>query len=113
MNKGDVIENIRNGVITGVLSVNDVLIGLNKFMEDRLMLAIKGSNGRITFLENYPRIVSCCFSEVQELDVREIWLEDRLQFLCEEPETDEQYTLGVDDFLLGELRHVIERVIKE
>jgi len=112
MNKEFIIENIRNGLATGMLSVDDVLIELNKFMEDRLMLAIKEPNGRIVFSEDYPRLVSCCFSEVLELDVKEIWLEDGLQFLCEEPETYEQYKLNADDFLFGELRHVIERLKK-
>lgn len=110
MKKETIIENIRNSVTTDVLTIDDVFIELNKLLEDKLVLAIKDSNGSISFPEGYPRIISCCFSEVQELDVKKIWFEDRLRFLCEEPESGEEYKLDADDFLLGELRHVLDKI---
>ena len=112
MKKDTIIENIRNNVTTDILTVDDVLIELNKLMEDKLVLAIKESNGSISFSEGNPRIVSCCFSEVQELDVKEVWFEDGLRFLCEDPESGEEYKLDTDDFLLGELRHVLDKIKK-
>lgn len=110
MKKETIIENIRNSVTTDVLTVDDVLIELNKLLVDKLVLAIKNSNGNISFSEGYPRLISCCFSEVKELDVKEIWFEGRLRFLCEEPESGEEYKLDADEFLLGELRHVLDKI---
>ena len=40
MKKETIIENIRNSVTTDVLTVDDVLIELNKLLEDKLVLAI-------------------------------------------------------------------------
>ncbi len=113
MIKDIIIKNLREGVTTGILSVDDVLIELNRLIEDRLKMSIKDYGGNITFSDNYPRIVSCCFSEVQELDVKEVCFEDRLRFLCEEPESGEEYKLDADDFLLGELRHIVDRIKNE
>ena len=112
MDKNTILGNIRSGVSTGILSVDDVLIELNRLMEDRICLALNKSGGKIVFTEDYPCMISCCFDQVQELYIITIQLENGLIFSCENQETQETYQLGVDDFLIGELRHVLDKIEK-
>lgn len=108
MTKEPIIELIRKGVLSGTLTLDDILVEMNGLIVENIKAAIEKSQGKISFIENRPRLISCCFSQVLELDVREIWIENGLRFLCEDPETNETYNLDADDFLLGELRHVVE-----
>ena len=105
----DIIKNtIRRGVSNGTLTIEDVLVFVNELLEEKLKNALENTGGKILFAEDCPRLVSCCFTQVQELDVKEIRFEDELVFTCEDPETRDVYELNTDDFLLGELRHVFK-----
>ena len=108
MTKEGIIELIHREVSAGTLTIDDVLVEMNRFIVENIKTAIEKSQGKISFVENKPRLISCCFSQVLELDVNEVWYENGLQFCCEEPETHEIYQLESEDFLFGELRHVQE-----
>ena len=97
---------IRKEVSAGTLTLDDVLVELNRLVVENIKAAIEKSHGKISFIEKRPRLISCCFSQVLELDVNEIWFNNGLHFSCEEPETHEIYQLDSEDFLLGELRHI-------
>ena len=112
MTKEGIAEIIRIGVSEGIFSVDDMLIEANRLLEERVMNTVKESGGKIVFTDDYPRMVSCCFSQVIELDIKEIRFENDLLFCCEEPDTKDTYQLGVEDFLLGELRHVLDKIEK-
>ena len=113
MTREEIVNIIRKGVSIGAFSVDDMLIEANRLLEEGVMNAIIESGGKIVFTGNYPRMASCCFSQVQELDIKEIKYENDLVFCCEEPDTKDTYLLGVDDFLFGELRHVLYKIMKE
>ena len=107
----DIIKNtIRRGVSNGTLTIEDVLVFVNELLEEKLKNALENAGDKILFAEDCPRLVSCCFTQVQELDVKEIRFEDELVFTCEDPETRDVYELNTDDFLLGELRHVFNKI---
>ena len=107
----DIIKNtIRRGVSNGTLTIEDVLVFVNELLEEKLKNALENAGGKILFAEDCPRLVSCCFTQVQELDVKEMRFEDELVFTCEDPETRDVYELNTDDFLLGELRHVFNKI---
>ena len=108
MTKEGIVELIRKEVSAGTLTLDDVLVELNRLVVENIKAAIEKSHGKISFIENRPRLISCCFSQVLELDVNEIWFDNGLHFSCEEPETHEIYQLDSEDFFLGELRHVQE-----
>lgn len=108
MTKEGIIELIHREVSAGTLTVDDVLVEMNRVIVEKIKTAIEKSQGKISFTENKPRLISCCFSLVLELDVNEVWYNNGLHFSCEEPETHEIYQLDSEDFLLGELRHVQE-----
>ena len=108
MTKEGIVELIRKEVSAGTLTLDDVLVEMNRVIVENIKTAIEKSQGKISFIENRPRLISCCFSQVLELDVNEIWFDNGLHFSCEEPETHEIYQLDSEDFLLGELRHVQE-----
>ena len=108
MTKEGIIELIRKEVSAGTLTVDDVLVEMDRIVVENIKTAIEKSQGKISFIENRTRLISCCFSQVLELDVNEIWFDNGLHFSCEEPETHEIYQLDSEDFLLGELRHVQE-----
>ena len=110
MTKDTIKDIIRSGVSTGTIAIDDVLVFVNELLEERLKTALEKADGRILFTEDFPRLASCCFSQVQELDVREIRLENELVFSCEDPETRDIYELNTDDFLIGELRHVLDKI---
>lgn len=110
MTNDTIIDSICREISTGTLSVEDVLIGINKLFIEEIKNAILSSGGKISFKQNFPRLISCCFSQVLELDVKEVWLDNDLFFGCKDPETDETYQLGVEDFLIGELRHVVDKI---
>ena len=110
MDKETIIRNIKNGVSAGILTVDDVLVVLNRLVEESIRTVIVAADGKLSFSESAPRLVSCCFAQIQELDVREIWFDKALRFKCENPETNEEYQLDTDDFLLGELRHIKESI---
>lgn len=110
MTKDTIKDIIRSGVSTGTLTLDDVLVFVNELLEDKLKSALEMADGRILFTEDCPRLVSCCFTQVQELDVKEMRFEDELVFTCEDPETRDVYELNTDDFLLGELRHVFNKI---
>ena len=108
MTKEGIVELIRKEVSAGTLTVDDVLVELNRLVVENIKAAIEKSHGKIPFIEKRPRLISCCFSQVLELDVNEIWFNNGLHFSCEEPETHEIYQLESEDFLFGELRHLQE-----
>ena len=108
MTKEGIIELIRREVSAGTLTVDDVLVEMNRVVVENIKTAIEKSQGKISFIENKPRLISCCFSQVLELDVNEVWYNNGLHFSCEEPETHEIYQLESEDFLFGELRHLQE-----
>ena len=108
MTKEGIVELIRKEVSAGTLTVDDVLVEMDRAIVENIKTSIEKSRGKISFIENKPRLISCCFSQVLELDVNEIWFDNGLHFSCEEPETHEIYQLDSEDFLLGELRHVQE-----
>ena len=112
MTKEAIFEIIQSGVSKGILTVDDVLIDVNRLLEGRIKIALNEAGGKIMFAETYPRMVSCCFSQVLELDIMEVHFVNELLFCCEEPDTREKYQLGVEDFLLGELRHVLDIIEK-
>lgn len=72
MTKEPIIELIRKGVLSGTLTLDDILVEMNGLIVENIKAAIEKSKGKISFIENRPRLISCCFSQVLELDVREI-----------------------------------------
>lgn len=108
MTKDIIKDTIRRGVSNDTLTIEDVLVFVNELLEEKLKNALENAGGKIQFSEDCPRLASCCFSQVQELDVKEIRFRDDLVFSCEDPETRDMYELNTDDFILGELRHVVE-----
>lgn len=108
MTKDIIKDTIRRGVSNDTLTIEDVLVFVNELLVEKLKTALEKAGGKILFSEDCPRLVSCCFTQVQELDVKEIRFEDELVFSCEDPETRDMYELNTDDFILGELRHVVE-----
>ena len=112
MKRDKIVEVIRSGVSSGDFTYADLLVLVNELLEEIVVNTLKQSNDKISFGEDYPRLASCCFSQVQELDVRAIRLENELIFSCEEPETHELYELNTEDFLMGELRHVVDKIEK-
>ncbi len=72
MTKEPIIELIRKGVLSGTLTLDDILVEMNGLIVENIKAAIEKSQGKISFIENRPRLISCCFSQVLELDVREI-----------------------------------------
>lgn len=112
MTKDIIKDTIRRGVSYDTLTKEDVLVFVNELLVEKLKTALEMADGKILFTEDCPRLVSCCFSQVQELDVKEIRFEDELVFSCEAPETRDMYELNSDDFLIGELRHVLDRIRK-
>lgn len=110
MTKDVIKEAISNGVSAGTFTLDDVLILVDGLLEEKLKSALEITGGKILFTEDCPRLASCCFSQVQELDVKEIRFENELVFSCEDPETRDIYQLKTDDFLIGELRHVLEKI---
>lgn len=113
MTKEAIKTAVRNGISGGILSIDDMLVDINRYIKERIIIAIKESGGKISFTEECPRIVSCCFNQVLELDVKEIQFDNDLHFICEEPEAKETYMLDTEDFLIGELRHVLSKIKKE
>lgn len=110
MTKEGIIELIRREVSAGTLTIDDVMAEMDRVVAENIKTAIEKSHGKISFIENRPRLISCCFSQVLELDVNEIWFNNGLHFSCEEPETHEIYQLDSEDFLLGELRHINDKI---
>lgn len=110
MTREEIIEVVRSGVSSGTFTYADMLVLVNELLEEKVANTLKESNGKISFDEDYPRLVSCCFSQVQELDVREICFEKELIFSCEDPETHDKNELNTEDFLMGELRHVLDKI---
>ena len=110
MTKNIIKDTIRRGVSYDTLTIEDVLVFVNEILEEKLKTALEKAGGKIQFPEDCPRLVSCCFTQVQELDVKEIRFRDDLVFSCEDPETRDVYELNTDDFLLGELRHVFNKI---
>lgn len=108
MTKDIIKDTIRRGVSYDTLTIEDVLVFVNELLVEKLKTALEKAGGNILFAEDCPRLVSCCFSKVQKLDVKEIRFEDELVFTCEDPETCDVYELNTDDFNLGEFRHVVE-----
>ena len=110
MTKDIIKDTIRREVSNDTLTIEDVLVFVNELLVEKLKTALEKAGGKILFAEDCPRLVSCCFTQVQELDVKEIRFEDELVFTCEDPETRDVYELNTDDFLLGELRHVFNKI---
>ena len=110
MTKEGIVGIINDGVSAGTLTIEDVLICVNKILEENVKTLLKKSSNKMSFNEERPHLVSCCFSQVQELDIKEIRLENELVFSCEDPETHDIYELNTDDFLVGELRHVLDKI---
>ena len=108
MTKEGIVELIRKEVSAGTLTIDDVLVEMDRVVAENIKTSTEKSQEKISFTENKPRLISCCFSQVLELDVNEVWYNNGLHFSCEEPETHEIYQLDSEDFLLGELRHVQE-----
>lgn len=112
MTKDEIVKVIHSGVSSGSFTYANMLVLVNELLEKEIVNTLKESNGKISFTEDYPRLTSCCFSQVQELDVREIRFENELVFICEDPETHDIYELNSEDFLMGELRHVVDKIEK-
>lgn len=109
MTKDTIKDMIRSGVSAGTLTLDDALVFVNELLEEKIKTAIEATGGKILFLEDCPRLASCCFTQVQELDVKEIRFEGELVFSCEDLETHDTYELSTDDFIIGELRHVLDK----
>lgn len=113
MTKETIINTVFRALSSGTLSIDDVLVGINRFLIEEIKNVTIASGGKILFTQNPPRLISCCFSQVLELDVKEVWLENNnLLFCCKDPETSETYQLGVEDFVLGELRYIVDIIKK-
>ena len=80
MTKEGIIELIRREVSAGTLTVDDVLVEMDRVVVENIKTAIEKSQGKISFIENKPRLISCCFSQVLELDVNEVWYNNGLHF---------------------------------
>ncbi len=110
MTRDIIKDTIRRGVSNGTLTIEDVLVFANELLVEKLRTALEKADGNIQFSEDCPRLASCCFTQVQELDVKEIRFRNDLVFSYEAPETRDVHELNTDDFLLGELRHVFNKI---
>ena len=81
LNREEIKDIIRKGVSAGTFSIDDILIEANKLLEESVKNALKHNGGKILFTDDYPHMVSCCFSQVQELDIKEILFDKELIFL--------------------------------
>ena len=58
MTKEGIVELIRKEVSAGTLTLDDVLVELNRLVVENIKAAIEKSQGKISFIENRPRLIS-------------------------------------------------------
>lgn len=110
MTKEEILAIIRNGVHDSILTADDIFVEASNLYKNKLKDSLVKSGGKIVFKDNMPRLATCCFDGIMEVDVKNVALEDeKLIFHCVTPDAQESYELCVDDFLAGELRHVFEQ----
>ena len=81
---------------------------MNRVIVENIKTAIEKSQGKISFVENKPRLISCCFSQVLELDVNEVWYNNGLHFHAKNQKP-KKYQLKSKNFLFGKAREVEKR----